>query len=173
MGLLNLFSGKKKLDGQKVFDDVSSGIDKLFYTNEEKADQAQKAVDTYLEWYRLTLNENSARSITRRYLAIMFASVYLLLLVGSAVAKIFNDAYATHLWDLSKTLGPYVGGIMGFYFMYYGVQSILKDSKSKEKPQVNLSVELEQLKKAFDNEMITPKEYERLKKELIKKYRKS
>lgn len=124
---------KKKIDTQKAFDTVSSGIDKLFYTKEEKADASAKAFEQWLEWYKQANDENSTRSITRRYLAVMFATVFLVLLLSSGVCWLFDADYAAFLWELSKTVAPYVGSIMAFYFGYYAAQNIIKTVKQKSK----------------------------------------
>ena len=127
--ILNIF---KKADPQKTFDTISSGVDKLFFTNEEKVEAAQKAWDEWLNWYKLNVDETSARSITRRILAIMFASVYLGLLLAAAVMYTCNPDYAAFLFQLSEKLFALVSGIMLFYFGYYGVKSIVETNKKNK-----------------------------------------
>lgn len=119
-----------KVDPQKTFDTVASGIDKVFFTKEEQAEAKAKAFEQWLEWYRLATEENTARSITRRYLAILFAGVFLFLILAAAGIWYFNVEYAAFLWELAKTLAPYVGGIMLFYFGYYGIKSVVKTAKN-------------------------------------------
>ncbi len=132
MGILkNIFSSADKLDPQKTFDTVASGVDKLFFTNEEKSDAAQKAWDQWLEWYKLSSTENSARSYTRRIMAVMFSSVFLFILLAAAGVWLIDKEYAAFLFDLGKELFPMVSGILFFYFGYYAVNSMIKTSKNK------------------------------------------
>jgi len=65
-GLLgNLFGGVKA--GEKIIDGVSNGIDKMFYTDEEKADDGAKArsegMTVYMEWLRSTSGSRLARRL--------------------------------------------------------------------------------------------------------------
>ena len=130
---MSLFGWAKKIDPQEAFDTVASGIDKVFYTNEEKAEAAAKAFDQYMEWFKLASDENSARSITRRYLAVMFAGVFLFLLLASGAVWLFNADYASFLAELAKTIAPYVGGIMAFYFGYYAISNVIESTKKSKK----------------------------------------
>ncbi|WP_340112618.1 hypothetical protein [Maribellus mangrovi] len=129
MTILKKIFGTKTIDPQKTFDTVASGIDKLFFTAEEKSEASQKAWDQWIEWYKLNSDENSARSKTRRILAILFASFFLFLLLAAAALYWFNEAYSAFLFDLAKEIFPLVSGIMLFYFGYYGWNSIVKNKK--------------------------------------------
>lgn len=134
MGILGkIFKGGEegKLDPQKTFDTVASGIDKLFFTPEEKSDAAQKAWDQWIEWYKLNSDENSARSKTRRVLAIMFSGSFLFLLLVAGIAYLFNAGYGSFLFDIAKELFPMVSGILFFYFGYYAVNSMINTTKKK------------------------------------------
>ncbi|WP_297096383.1 hypothetical protein [uncultured Draconibacterium sp.] len=132
--LKGLFNSANKLDPQRTFDTISSGVDKLFFTNEEKSDAAKQAWDQWIEWYKLNSDENSARSVTRRILAIMFSSIFLFLLLCAGAVYFFDETYAGFLFDLSKSIFPLVSGILLFYFGYYGINSVIKtNSKNKSK----------------------------------------
>ena len=120
---------KKKIDADKAFNTITGGIDKIFFTNQERSEATQKAFNEYVEWYKLTIDESTAKSLTRRYIAILMVASFLILLLGSGVAYYFDINYAVHLWELSKTIIPYVGGIMLFYFGYYGVMNVIKAKK--------------------------------------------
>jgi len=128
-----MFKFLKKIDPQKAFDTVASGIDKAFYTKEEQSDDAKAAWAGWFEWYKNTLDESSIRSITRRILAVMFSSVFLVLFIAAAVFYKFDKEYALFLFELAKELGVYVGGIMLFYFGYYGIKNIVQTSKKQKK----------------------------------------
>ena len=64
---MKLFSGK--INVGELTKDLLSKIDDSKLTDSEKADNARKAVDQALEFNKLTLDENTQRSKTRRNLA--------------------------------------------------------------------------------------------------------
>jgi hypothetical protein len=130
---LNIFKKLTKIDTQEVFNTVASGVDKAFYTKEEQSDDARKVYQDYFEWYKTTLEESTVRSITRRILAILFAACYLLLVIASAIAYKFDPEYSSFLWEVSKAIAPVVGGIMLFYFGYYGVKNVVKENNKKKR----------------------------------------
>ena len=79
----------------KVIDHAAAGIDKLFYTNEEKADDlassASEARAMVIEWLKNTQGQNLAR----RLLALMIATVWLLQYLGAkalVIAAVWVDA---------------------------------------------------------------------------------
>lgn len=81
MGLLSFLSGAKQADklldiGDKATSGIINGVDKMFYTAEEKSEAAQKITDTYLEFLKTTLSESSVRSITRRIVAVMIMALF-------------------------------------------------------------------------------------------------
>ena len=50
--------------------DISSGVDKMFYTQEEKAENTIKAYDAWLRMVETLKSAETYRSITRRILAV-------------------------------------------------------------------------------------------------------
>ena len=105
---------------------VGSWIDGKDFTAQEKAEQWSKAVDAHLKLIEATTNENSLRSVTRRWLAwavtgyMLFwgsiAMVYAIRGEKEAVASIISVMEAL-------SLGYVFLAIMGFYF---GVQLLRK-----------------------------------------------
>lgn len=70
MGLFDIFTGKKAVDtAEKVLDAGISGIDKIFYTEEEKAETRLKMGDIWLKTQEALAGESSARSVSRRIIA--------------------------------------------------------------------------------------------------------
>lgn len=112
-----------KINPMKVLSGVGGFIDESFLSKEE----VQKSIT---EHYAKTLQESTPRSITRRYIAVSIIAVFLLLLVGSAVAYPFNEVYAAFLFDLIKEIFGIVLTIIIFYFGgYYGGKML--DNKKK------------------------------------------
>jgi len=126
---MGLFTKSKTTD--KAVDAAISGIDKLFFTKEEKSDYSHKIAELQLRHTEMTLQENSARSITRRYLAILITATFLLLIIGSGVAYAFKEDYANYLFKLAESINTLVLMVAGFFFGAYMIGSHLLDKKVK------------------------------------------
>ncbi|WP_054715347.1 hypothetical protein [Marinifilum fragile] len=85
---------------EKIIDGAIKGIDALFFTKEEKAQQSLKVADAQMQFLKTTLSENSARSLTRRFLALAIVGVFLLLILGAGLAYPINQEYAKFLFQL-------------------------------------------------------------------------
>lgn len=64
----------------KATDGIISGLDKVKFTEEERADARQKAADSIVKIWGLFADENSERSKTRRELAKLSFKVFLSLI---------------------------------------------------------------------------------------------
>lgn len=132
MGLLSIFGSVKAVN--TVADTVKAGVtmfDEAFYTNQEKAANAGKMVDAWLETQKITAQENSIRSITRRILAWSVMGLFLFLVLFACVIWKFDPAWALYIkHTIVETQLMYLAMIVGFfYFGYYGVTSIMKKRK--------------------------------------------
>lgn len=127
MGIFN-----KKNTG-KVVDAAISGIDKLFFTKEEKMDYGRKVAELQLKHTEMTLGENTARSLTRRYLAVLIMSVFLLLILASGVAYCFDKDYAAYLFKLAESISPLSMMVAAFFFGAYMVGSHMINKYKKDK----------------------------------------
>jgi len=86
MGLLNAVTGffgtsNKTIEtgariAEKATDGIINGLDKLVYTDEEKAEVSQKAVETTLEFWKTFANENSQQSKARREIALILTFTF-------------------------------------------------------------------------------------------------
>ena len=132
MGLLSFLSGSKKAmdTAGNIVDGAISGIDKLWFTPEEKSDASKKVLEIVLERVKLAVGESSVRSMTRRIIAIMFSGTFLTLLLASAIIYKFDSAWALHLYKTACTLTNAVIAIIIFYFGSYGI-GYLMDRKKK------------------------------------------
>ena len=127
---MRLFKGKQ---ADQLVDNAIKGIDALFFTKEEKAQQSIKVADAQVEYLKTTLNENSARSLTRRYLALAIVGVFLLLIIASGIVYPIDQEYATFLFELVGALNTLVMMVAGFFFGAYMIGSHLIGPKSKAK----------------------------------------
>lgn len=127
----NLFGGGEAAEHtvKKAADGIYNGLDKIVYTDEERAEATQKGVDAFLKFAELTRDENSIRSVTRRWLAwfitvnsITMAWVAIIFAINNKdkmVEKIVAIADAFHL-------GWAFAGVVVFYF---GVQFVRNKGK--------------------------------------------
>jgi len=133
VGFFSFLSGSTK--AVETINTLATGavaaIDKIVFTDEEKADGIREVVNIVIERVKLASGESSVRSITRRIIAIMFCGAFLSLLLGSgAVYPWFKD-WALHLYNLSTTLKNPIIAIIIFYFGSYGI-GYLMDKRKKE-----------------------------------------
>lgn len=139
--LATLFTSKKAVDAipetaGKVVDGVLSGVDKLFFTQEEKAEASQKAMDSIYNFIKTTMDESSIRSVTRRVLAVEVVSAFVFLLILGALIYFINADWAAHILACAKALSNLVLAISVFYFGPYQVGGMIKKIRdgNKETP---------------------------------------
>ena len=129
-----LSSGSKAAD--TVLDavgDISSAIDVLCLTEEEKIQYRQKGMDQFLEFQKLNTEQNSERSKARRDIAKLIVQTQALQLTVIGTAWIFNKEWADFLLQLNMALkfGVAFVAVVCFYFGYYGVQGVIDKFKKK------------------------------------------
>lgn len=118
----------------KAVDGVYNGLDKTFYTDEEKAEMAIKRSELHIKF----LKAYEPFKIAQRFLALIVGIPYMTFIAISAVMylvgmglppELVNGAYeyskyGTYLMEsslkfmtvLNNVIGGYFGLIMGFYF---------------------------------------------------------
>ncbi|BDD10871.1 hypothetical protein FUAX_40870 (plasmid) [Fulvitalea axinellae] len=121
--------GKKNLDAQKMFDTVTSGIDKMFYTNEERAEADMERVRAHTEYVKGTLEENGTRSVTRRYLAVMIMAVFLGLVVGAVAAYPFDREYAKFIFEVATSIFTLAMMVAAFFFGSHMIRNVMDKRK--------------------------------------------
>ena len=134
----SLFSTKKVVDAipetaGKVVDGVVSGVDKLFFTDEEKTEASQKAMESIYSFIRTTMDESSIRSITRRVLAVEIVSAFVFLLLAGALVYAFRPDWAAHILACAKALSNLVLAVSVFYFGPYQVGGMIAKIKGGHK----------------------------------------
>ena len=106
MGFFSFLSGSTK--AVETIDTLVTGavsaIDKVVFTDEEKADGIRGVIDVVIKRIELAAGESSIRSITRRIIAIMFCGSFLSLLLGSGAVYPWFKEWALHLYNLSNVL---------------------------------------------------------------------
>jgi len=116
--LTGLFGSSKSTDTvvETAAKGIYNGLDALFFTDEEKAEFRQKQAETVIKFAEIAYDENSIRSVTRRWLAFMVVGPTMLFALAGAVIYIFNEPYANFLLEMAGKFIPWAGGILAFYF---------------------------------------------------------
>ena len=120
-----------------VAETVKSGVgmlDNAFYTDQEKAADAGKVMDTWLKIQNAIASENSIRSITRRILAWAIMGTFLFLVISACVIYPFDSTWALYIKNtIQETQLCWLTVAVGvFYFGTYGIgQYLQKDKKEK------------------------------------------
>lgn len=99
---------------EKGLDAAIKTGDKLWYTDEEKAEGRQKLTELFIKAQEATQSQN----VARRYLATMTAAVWVVNVLLCWVFKITSaDELATYFTDFLDITSPVFGGVMAFYFL--------------------------------------------------------
>ena len=117
-GLKNLFGSATTIDkvATTAADGIYNGLDKLVYTDEEKADALAAGRQTFLKFIDKAYDQNTIRSITRRWLAFLVVCPAMLIFIASGIAYEFSEPLAIHLFNEFKVIAPWAGGVLIFYF---------------------------------------------------------
>ena len=123
-------TAEKGLDiAEKGMDWVGSGIDKAFYTEEEKADANLKILNAKIEFVKMFAGENSEQSKARRELANMvFKSFFSLIFMGVAV-WFFNKEYALFIFSIVAEISGLSLLVAGAYFGPHQLSKIFQWKK--------------------------------------------
>lgn len=125
MGLLaNIFGNSK--NAEKTVDGAIKGLDKMFFTKEEKAEANQKLSDWYLKYLEATQPQNQAR----RLLAMVVAFLWAFLVLVGVIAKYFDTEYSEFVFKVLTDVvtNPFML-IMSFYFVAHAVRAYQSGKK--------------------------------------------
>jgi hypothetical protein len=130
---MNIPFFKEKLDASKVFDTVANGLDKLAFTTEERSEFNMLLADKVAQYAHDTLNENTARSRTRRFIAIfivinVLAAFWLCVVLALLKIDITIILQLISAFSLSTALIM----VLAFFFGGYYVNKITDKNKTKE-----------------------------------------
>ena len=119
--ILGAIFGSSK-NTETLVNSAVSGADKLFYTKEEKAENAVKMS----EWFLRYLEASQPQNLARRFIALTVVGLWaVLILMGIIVYKI-DLAYSEFVFSVLKdiVMNPFLI-IMGFYFAAHVVRTAM------------------------------------------------
>lgn len=145
-GFLGKLFGTDKALGS-VVDSVSSGLDALVYTDEEKAADAaadrSEARKMVVQWMAATQGQNLARRLIALSITAVWLGMYLIGVLSSMVAVFTNSegvvtsAKVIELGDIAKQSATDMNGaimlILSFYFAAPYAGDIVKTALNKMK----------------------------------------
>ena len=128
----NIFGGST-LSADKVFTSVAKGIDNLGFTEQEKATFTKEMAEGLAKYTIETLGESSDRSKTRRDIAIMIVSLYLLTFVVALIMMLISKDLTSvkMIIELANEMNLSIGFLMvlGFFFGGYYLQNLMGKKK--------------------------------------------
>jgi len=120
MGLLSFLTGQSKT-AEKVVDGAISGLDAMFFTDEEKSVANQKILDWKLSYASAT----QGMSISRRVITFTISAAWLLLVLLTVAVGLMFGGDSAAVAFLMKILIDVVmqpfSIIVGFYFLAHVV----------------------------------------------------
>ena len=126
--ITKLFGSSKNTDTivETAAKGIYNGLDALVFTDEEKAQYRAEQSQAVLEFAKVAYDQNSIRSITRRWLAFMVVAPTMLALTIGIIAHPFAAEYSQFLFSVVSTMIPWAGGVLAFYFGGHLISAIPK-----------------------------------------------
>lgn len=126
MGLLTMLGVKQIDKGLDLLGGFGRGIDKLHFSEQEKAELGQAKIKLWYKWAETQNQQNSVRSKARRVLAFAIISSFLANLWAAAGMYFYNVDYSEFLFDVLGKQSFMAGAVVVFYFGYYGLEKFKK-----------------------------------------------
>ena len=108
-----------------------AGIDKLFFTNEEKAEAGKEVMELWLETQKILRDESTVRSMTRRFLACMIMGEFLLFLLMAVLCWPLMPQWSKFILEVAKSLATLTLAVGVFYFGSYAISAHVMGKKKK------------------------------------------
>ncbi len=121
-------------DVTKIIEGASKGLDKMFFTQEEKSEANQKLSEWYLKYLAATEGQN----IARRFIAMIVVFLWAILVVLGIILRIVEEwlhwGFEVKSYEMSdfifKVLVDVVmtpfSIVIGFYFLTHAVRAYTK-----------------------------------------------
>ena len=136
MNLLSIFSSSSKaIDAaaniaEKSADGIIGGIDKMFYTDQEKAEAKAKYFTFWLDTQKVIAGESAPTAISRRILAFMIMGPFVGMICFSVVVFKYDPAWATFILSQGvERLSLLAGAVGATYFVKDLVVKAIQENK--------------------------------------------
>ena len=133
MGFLSFLTGSSKAmdTAGNVVDGAIAGIDKLWFTDEEKAEASGKVLGLVLERVKMAIGESSVRSMTRRLVALTFCIPFVVMSLFAIAIYKFDKEWATFALSVAVSWKYIMVAIVIWFFGSYGIGYIMDRKKGK------------------------------------------
>ena len=127
MGIFKkIFTGPEAVES--AMDGVKKGIDKMWFTKEERAEVDGSVREFFLKYLQATQPQNLAR----RYIAFAVVGLWVLLVMLCVVTWPFSSEYSTFVMGvLTGVVTVPFSGIMAFYFLTHLARGYSDAKKDK------------------------------------------
>lgn len=121
---LKMFKGK--VDAGKLVESISSGVDKMAFTKEERADFNLKVADKMADYIGNSLSEDTIRSRTRRHISFVIIYLFVFLVLSAIVLAFIDKSKSDFVFEVIKDSSIQTGFIMvlAFFFGGYYLKSV-------------------------------------------------
>ena len=120
--LSRIFAGPTETN--KIIDGAIVGLDKIVFTQEERADANAKLG----EWYLKYLTATEGQNLARRAIALIVVTLWTLLILLGVAAHWISYEYSEFIFRVlvDVVLQPF-SIVIGFYFLTHAVRAYKKD----------------------------------------------
>ena len=120
--ILGAIFGSSK-NTETIVDGAVSGLDKMFFTKEEKSEANAKLGEWYLKYLEATQPQNLAR----RFIALIVVALWSLMILMGVLTWRLDERYSVFIFDTLRDIvnAPFMI-IIGFYFAAHVVRSFNK-----------------------------------------------
>ena len=120
--LLGAIFGSSK-NTETIVDGAVSGLDKMFFTKEEKSEANAKLSD----WYLRYLKASQPQNLARRFIAIIVVVLWSMMILFGVLTWRMDSEYSVFIFDTLRDIvnAPFMI-IIGFYFAAHVVRSFNK-----------------------------------------------
>jgi hypothetical protein len=143
LSFLNILKAdpNKAMDlADKAMGSIASGLDKLHYSEQEKSQMSLDTGKLVLDIHRANNDQNSIRSRTRRWLAVLIVGHFLAFLDIAALVYWRTEGTVEEKIIAAKfflgiafgTLGTLAITVSIFYFGYYAISNVVGKIKGKK-----------------------------------------
>ena len=120
--ILGAIFGSSK-NTETIVDGAVSGLDKMFFTKEEKSEANAKLS----EWYLRYLEASQPQNLARRFIAIIVVVLWSMMILFGVLTWRMDSEYSVFIFDTLRDIvnAPFMI-IIGFYFAAHVVRSFNK-----------------------------------------------
>lgn len=116
MSFVSWFTGGGK-QVEKVTNAVINGVDAVFYTEEEKAEDSKARRQLWFKFMELSRDESSIKSVTRRILSFLIIGHWLLFMDAALIFYAIGEiSKAKMAFELAASMMWITAGVAAFYF---------------------------------------------------------